>query len=131
MPDNRLSAREAALIAQAKADLANRPATPAGAQPAAAAAAAAANIAPGRNISAIEAAAADTADRVARDGAARNAPPVATAAPALDPAERATALLAAARAETADLRQRQRRLHLWVPVALLSVLGLWLLLSIW
>ena len=39
--------------------------------------------------------------------------------------------MAAARAETERLRRRQRQLYVWVPVALMSVIGVWTLLWTW
>ena len=103
MAEDKLSAREAALIAQARAQLAqNAPA---------AAAATRAGLAPA------------PAERAAPGG---DAPAVGP-----DPAERIAALLAAARAESERQRQRQRRLYVWAPVAFMSVLGLWTLLWLW
>jgi hypothetical protein len=55
----------------------------------------------------------------------------ATRAPATDPARRAAAVMAAARAETERLRRRRRRLHVWVPLAFMSAIGLWILLQVW
>jgi hypothetical protein len=51
--------------------------------------------------------------------------------PAVDAAERIAALMAAARAETERLRRRQRRLYVWAPIAFMSVIVLWTLLSMW
>lgn len=39
--------------------------------------------------------------------------------------------MAAARAESERLRQRQRRLFVWAPVAFMSVLSLWALAWLW
>ena len=117
MSEDRLSARAAALIAQARAELERKPAQ----QPAAAAARARAEPAP--------APAADvSASTVAVEYPALNG---ATPVPAADPAERIAALLAAARAESEHLRRRQRRLYVWAPVAFVSVIGLWTLLWLW
>jgi hypothetical protein len=55
----------------------------------------------------------------------------ATRAPATDPARRAAAVMAAARAETERRRQRRRRLHIWVPLAFTSAIGVWILLQLW
>ena len=48
-----------------------------------------------------------------------------------DHEERIAALMAAARTETERLRRRQRRLYVWLPVAFMSVAGLWTLLWMW
>ena len=44
---------------------------------------------------------------------------------------REAALIAQARAESERLRQRQRRLFVWAPVAFMSVLSLWALAWLW
>ena len=67
------------------------------------------------------------------------APPSPVPAPAESPdstretdqAERIAALFAAARAETGRLRERQRRIYVWAPVAFISVIGLWTLVWLW
>ena len=89
MADDKLSAREAALIAQARVALGQTPA----AGPAAA--------------------------------------PSPGAAASADPAQRMAALMDAARAEHARERARLRKFYVWVPLALLSVLGLWTLAWLW
>ena len=101
MADDKLSAREAALIAQARAEAQQRPAARADA---AAVAASARTEAP--------------------------APPAAPAANS-DPAERIAALMEIARAESERLRRKQRQLYVWAPVAFMSVLGLWALAWLW
>jgi hypothetical protein len=55
----------------------------------------------------------------------------ATPAPTAVPAQRAAALMAVARAETERLRRRRRQLHVWVPVAFMSAVGLCTLLWMW
>jgi hypothetical protein len=104
MSDNKLSAREAALLAQARAELGRKSAQ----QPAAAADAAAPS---------------DAVDDPALNRA--------TPAPVADPVERIAALLAAARAESEGRRQLQRRMYVWAPVAFVSVIGLSTLLWLW
>jgi hypothetical protein len=113
--DNKLSAREAALIAQARADLAKKPAAGAAPQPRP----------PPQTSGQPGAAAAPERTRAA-------APVVRAlqAAPA-PAAERAAALMAAARDETEHLRQRRKALYLWVPVAFISATGLWTLFWMW
>lgn len=146
MPNDTLSAREAALLARARAELGKNPevhadaAAPRPGSPAAQRDTA--QRAPGRSIAGAEGAA-----PVARVGPAapvaraeRVAPVAAieivtfggaTPAPAADPARRVAALMAVARAETERLRRRRRQLYVWVPVAFMSVVGLWTLLSMW
>jgi len=53
-----------------------------------------------------------------------------SSAPATDPAQRAAALLALARAENELNRRRRRQLYVWVPLAFMSAIGLWMLLWI-
>jgi len=126
MAGDKLSAREAALIAQARAELANGSPAQAGAQAPAA-------IARGKH--ALPAAAvdraADSADTGTSTDRGRAAPPQTAAAAMPDAAERLAALMAAARAETELLRRRWRRLYLWTPAALLAAISLWMLLLIW
>jgi len=124
MADNKLSAREAALIAQARAELEKRPAARADV-------AASVPVEPVRAAAAIGSAAPEAVDPVAPDAIKRLGPSGATPAPNVDPAERVAALMAAARAETERLRRRQRQLYVWVPVAFMSVIGLWTLLWTW
>ncbi len=124
---SKLSAREAALIAQARAELARTSAARADARPAAAVA----RVKRTLPAAAAEGAAAGNGDPGASANGARAASPQASAAAVPDPAERAAALMAAARAEHAQLRQRHRRRYLWAPLALLSVLSLWTLLWMW
>ncbi len=107
MAENKLSAREAALIAQARAQLAKTAAPPQEVQPAQPAA-----IRP-----------------VAKDEHERSVP--APAVPAPDAAERIAALMQAARAESERQRQRRRKLYVWTPLAFITVLGLWTLLWLW
>jgi len=104
MPDDKLSEREAALIAQAREEL-GKPAT----QPAAAAA---------------------PAKRAPPD-AAIDAPAAGDREPDSDPETRLAALMAVARAESERLRRRQLRLYLWTPLAILCAIGLWALLWLW
>ncbi|MBE0612505.1 MAG: hypothetical protein IH604_02440 [Burkholderiales bacterium] len=108
MAADKLSAKEAELIAQARAQFGK--ATAPGQVPAAARVAQAK---PGPRAAPLE-------------NPARNAP-----ASERSPAERLDALMAAARAESERERERQRRLYLWVPVAFVFVLGLWTLLWMW
>ena len=117
--DSKLSAREAALIAQARDELARQAAV----RPDASAPAVQASV----PITPPAAAAAPSADSPQPDDPAP--PPAAAAAP--DAAERAAALLAAARAETELLRRRWRRIYVWMPVAVLAAIGLWLLFLLW
>ncbi len=119
MPNDKLSAREAALLAQVRAELGKDPAVEA--EPAASAPLAAGTepVAPGVN----EPEAPDADELVAPGGA--------TPAPAADPAQRVAALMAAARAETERLRRRRRQLYVWAPFAFMSVVGLWALLWLW
>jgi hypothetical protein len=113
MPDNKLSAREADLIAQARAELERKSAE----QPAAARAE------PAPAPAADAAASPVAVERPALDGARPD--------PVADPAERIAALLAAARAESEGRRQRQRRIYVWAPVAFVSMVGLSTLLWLW
>lgn len=103
MAADKLSAKEAALIAQARAGLAQQPA------PAAAPA------------SAAPAPQAPSAGMPASPGPAANA----------GPAERIAALMAAARAEHERERARLRKFYVWVPLTFASVLGLWTLAWLW
>ena len=116
MSGNKLSEREAALIAQARAELERKPAAAAGGR-------SAARAAPSQRPPRTHPRPAPAVDKPAPNGA--------RPAPAADPAERIAALLAAARAESAGRRQRQRRLYVWAPVAFVSVVGLWTLLWLW
>jgi hypothetical protein len=124
MAENTLSAREAALIAQARAELEKRPAAPADAT-------ASAPVEPARAAAAIESAAPKAVEPVAPDAIKHLGPSGAAPVPALDTAERIGALMAAARTETERLRRRQRQLYVWTPVAFMSVIGLWTLLWMW
>ena len=108
MPADKLSAKEAALIAQARAQLGKAPAH----APAAAQVARAKRMLPAEAV----------------ENPAFEAP---ESAPARGPEERLAALMAAARAESARRRERQRRLYLWAPVAFISVVGFWTLLWLW
>lgn len=108
MRADKLSARQAALIAQARAQLGKTP---------------------------VQAPATAQVARVKRslpaapvENAAGEAP---TPASARSPAERLDALMGAARAESQRRRERQRRLYVWVPLAFFSVAGLWTLLWLW
>jgi len=115
MAEDKLSAREAALVAQARAELAQKaPAAPPQLAEARPAPAAPADVAP-------------ASPTHAAPGAAPSGAPAANA----DPAQRLAALMATARAESERLRERQRKLYLWTPLAFLSVLGLWALLWMW
>ena len=107
MTGDKLSAKEAALIAQARGELKMKP----GVQPGAMATAPVAPVAK-REVPAAG---------------------VEAAAPArsLDPAEHIALLMAAARAETERRRQQHKMFYLWVPVAVISVTGLWTLLWMW
>ena len=143
MPNDKLSAKEAVLLAQVRAALANKPAARAGAaarQPGTPAAPPdTLRQAPGRSIAGAEGAApvARARPAVPLVSAERVAPVAAieivtlggaTRAPATDPAKRVAALMAAARAESERLQQRRRQLNVWVPVAIMSAVGLWALL---
>ena len=128
MSDDKLSAREAALIAQARAQLGK---TPAAREDAAATAPvaradrmlAAAAIEPVAPLSVEPVAPLRRIEPVAPGGA--------QPAPAADPAERIAALIAAARAETKRQRQRRKMLYVWVPFACMAVTGISTLLWIW
>jgi len=132
VPNDKLSAKEAALLAQARVELgkissidADRAAAPPDSQ---AAQRDMAVRAPGRSVDGAHGAApvaraGPVIQIVTLGGAAR--------APATDPARRAAALMAAARAETERLRRRRRRLYVWVPLAFMSAAGLWTLLWMW
>ena len=127
MPDNKLSAKEAALIAQARAELGKKPAARAHAPQTAPLA---------RNESTPTAAAIGSVapianKRIAAAAIERVAAINATPAPVLDPAERVAALLAAARAETERLRLRQRKRYLWAPAAVIAATALWMLVWMW
>jgi hypothetical protein len=98
---DRRAAREAALIAQARAELGQTAAAPG------------ADCAP----------AAETVERTA--------PAAAATPPSTDPQQRIAALMAAARAESERLRLRRRRLYVWAPTAFTCVAGLWALLWMW
>lgn len=119
MPEDRLSAREAALIAQARAELQKKPEERAGA----------AADAPGAGVERPAPAAGTVGP--APGVILRIAPKGTASPPALDPAARAAALMAAARAETEHMRRRRRQLYVWAPVAFMVVAGLWTLLWMW
>jgi hypothetical protein len=146
MPDDKLSAKEAALLAQVRAAPGKNPevhadtAAPPPGSPAAQRDTA--QRAPGRSI-----AGAQGASPVARAGSAapvaraeRVAPVAAiqivtlggaTRAPATDPVKRVAALMAAASAESERLQRRRHQLQVWVPVAFMCAAGLWALLWMW
>jgi hypothetical protein len=111
MPDDKLSAKEAAVLAQVRAALGNNRLAQAHTE-ATEPVAFTGQAAPGAAIQLV------TLGRAAR-------------APATDPAKRAAALMAAARAERERLQQQQRQLRVWVPVAFMSAAGLWALLWMW
>ena len=117
MAGDKLSAREAALIAQVRAELGGAPAAPQNAQ---------AGAQPGR---------ANRAPPPKRPAAAAplSVEPAVQAGETTtaDPAKRVAALIAAARAESEQLRRRQRRRYVWAPLAFMCVLGLWALLWMW
>ena len=108
MAEDKLSAREAALIAQARAALgqARVPAAAPAAAPSPA-------TAPGLQ--------------------AAPAPAPASPGPAAsgDAAQRMAALMQAARAEHTRERERLRKFYVWMPLAFISVLGLWTLAWLW
>jgi len=106
MAGDKLSVKEAALIAAARAQVAHKPGT-------------AAPLAPPT---------VDATPRPAELNAAAANPPPATHT---DPAERVAALMAAARAETERLRTRQRKLYVLAPLGLFCVLSLCVLLWMW
>lgn len=118
-PDNKLSAREAALIAQAREELKKRSGVQADAQATASVARVKRTLAP----AAIEAAAPGAIERAAPTGA--------KAGPGLDAAERVAALMAATRADNERQRRRQRQLYLWTPLAFMCAVGLWTLIWMW
>ncbi len=126
MPDNKLSAKEAALIAQVRAELKQEAAVPAKARAAAPLARAAPTTA-----AAIERAAPAAIAAVAPGAIEPAAPAGARPAPILDPAERVAALMAAARAETERLRLRRRQFYVWAPFAFICAVGLWTLFWVW
>jgi len=113
---DKLSAKEAALIAQVREQFGLPPAAGVKVQPTAQVA---------RVKRSLPAAATGP---VARSAAEARAPEGATPGPALDPAERVAALIASARAESERRRTRQRKLYLWAPVVIVSVAALWTLL---
>ncbi len=127
MPNDKLPAKEAALLAQARAELAKNPRAHAHAAAAPGSQAAQRDTAPraagGSIAGANGTAPAGVIQIVTLGGAAR--------APATDPARRAAALMAAARAESERKRLRWRRLYVWVPLAFMSAVGLWTLLWMW
>jgi hypothetical protein len=102
VPDNKLSAKEAAMIAQVRAELGTAP--------------------PAQVQSAVPPA------RVDGTPAAAAIEPV---APALGAAERAAELMAAARAESERLRRRRHQLYVWAPIAFIAAVVLWTLLWVW
>jgi hypothetical protein len=140
VPNDKLSAKEAALIAQARAQAGKQATTQvdtAAAVTRARSAAAFARAERAAPVAAIDPVARGATSSVA-SGAISSAAsgaigPIASggAAPAGDPAQRVAALLAAGRAETERLKQRRRRLYVWVPVAFISAVGLWTLLWMW
>ena len=107
MPKEKLSAREAALIAAARAALEEKP--------------------PG----------AGQAARSKLEPAAPAAPPqpsqsvAASAAPGLAPVERASALMLAARAEGERKRRRLRRTAVGIPLGIFSAAAVWVLFWMW
>ena len=114
MADKDLSARESALIAQARAELLKKPVSRAG--PAAAA--------PGPP--------ADGPKQAAQPPArTETVAPVAESKAAPAAAERIAALMAAARAETERERRRRKMLYVWVPFAFMAVTGMTTLLWMW
>jgi hypothetical protein len=114
-PDNKLSEKEAALIAQARAELKKR----SGAQATASVARVKRTLAP----AASEAAAPGAMERAAPAGARPAASP--------DAAERVATLMAATRAENERQRRRQRQIYLWTPLAFMCVVGMWALIWMW
>jgi hypothetical protein len=108
---DKLSPREAALIAQARAQLEK-------ALPAQADSSATLQVARVKRTAPAAQASAAVSDS-------------ATSAPGPDPAHRLAALMAAARAESERQRERQRRLYLWAPLAFISLAGLWALAWMW
>ena len=121
MAGDKLSAKEAALIAQARGELKTKPTVQPGAMATASVAPVAKRAAPAAGV---EGAAPAAASQALASG---------DAAPArsLDPAEHIALLMAAARAETERRRQQHKMYYLWVPVAVISVTGLWTLLWMW
>ena len=107
MAENKLSAREAALLAQARDEVRKHAAA-------------------GAPTARAEAAAPAVPSLPAATGAS-----VAPQPAVADPAGRLAALMEAARAESARLRVRQRKLYVWAPVAFIALLGLWTLLWMW
>ena len=101
MAADQLSAREAALIAQARAELAKTAAAPEADRPSAPA------------------------------SVEHPAPADTLAAPGADTERRIAALMAAAHAESERLRLLRRRLYVWAPTAFTSVVGLGVLLWMW
>ena len=130
MAADKLSAKEAALIAQAREQLGLPPAAGAKAQ----SAAPVARVERALPAAAIDRAAPAALEPLAPESAGNAAPDAGNSAkpgPVLDAAERVAALMAAARAESERLRQRRRKLYRWAPVAFLAILGLWTLLWMW
>ena len=106
MAGDKLSAKEAALIAAARAQVVQQPKTAAPVIP-------------------------PPADASSQPASVRPAAMNQQAASNIDPAERIAALMAAARADTERLRMRQRKLYVQAPLALFSVISLCLLLWMW
>ena len=135
MAGNKLSAREAALIAQARAELEKKSSAQAGAPatvPVAKQDTPAASPRPDPPAGRVgQTAPAAAPDPVAPAAIEPVAPQCAKPAPGLDSAVRMAALMATARAESERRRQRQKMLYLWVPIAVMSVTGLWTLLWMW
>jgi hypothetical protein len=139
VPNHKLSAKEAALLAQVRAELGKKPAAQADT---AAPHPGTPQQSPGQSIAGAEGAApvarARPAAPLARAGQAAPIASIEPVAPAgarpaliLDPAERVAVLMAAARAETERKRKRQRQLYVWVPAAFVCIIGLWTLLWMW
>jgi hypothetical protein len=111
MADKGISAKEAALIAKARAELLQKPAVEAKTAAASPGAPADGQKQPVRSAT------------VAPVGESKAAP-AATA-------ERVAALMAAARAETERERKRRKMLYVWVPFAFMAVTGMTTLLWMW
>jgi len=107
MADRQLSAKEALLIAQARAELQQATA----AQPAPEA----------------------PAERPQRLASPAAATPLVQAMPATGAAaeERIAALMAAARADTERARRRRKLLYVWLPFAFMAISGIWTLVWMW
>ena len=121
MPDDKLSAKEAALIAAARAALTKKPQ-------------AQASVAPARRETVAAPSAPSPAHVAPRAETARFAAPETPAPATVAPADAATlidALMAAERAETERKRRKLRLTFFWIPIAIAALAGIWILAWMW